>query len=224
VARVNGWGGYMVGKFYKSTSLAYYGWGGTEYSDKTYEILTVIDPKDVKKVEPGCSNHKEFGFDSFVCVCTESNPCDKVEAPAKTTRGVITKWESSRTGARFKHETLKFKPQSTQTHFEKEDSQIHISLDKNKKYQEILGFGGAFTDSTGINVKKMTPKLQDLIMNDYFAKDGLEYNVARIPIAGSDFSTRPYSYADVENDKTLQHFALTQEDHDYKVLFFYLQQ
>jgi len=63
----------------------------------------------------------------------------------------------------------------------------------------------------------MTPKLQDLIMEDYFAKDGLEYNVARIPIAGSDFSTRPYSYADVENDKTLQHFALTQEDHDFKI-------
>ena len=36
-------------------------------------------------------------------------------------------------------------------------------------------------------------------------------------MAGSDFSTRPYSYDDVEGDVDLVHFQLTQEDYDYKV-------
>jgi len=97
-------------------------------------------------VSSECNNGKQFGHDSIVCVCTESKPCEKVEAPVKTSRGVITKWESSRTGARFNHETLKFEPQSTQTHFEKGDSQLHIIIDKTKKYQEILGFGGSLSE------------------------------------------------------------------------------
>ena len=36
-------------------------------------------------------------------------------------------------------------------------------------------------------------------------------------MAGSDFSTRPYSYDDVEGDVTLEHFSLAEEDVLYKV-------
>lgn len=41
---------------------------------------------------------------------------------------------------------------------------------------------------------------------------GIEYNVARIPIASCDFSTRNYSYDDVANDFELEHFELANED------------
>ena len=84
-------------------------------------------------------------------------------------------------------------------------------------HQKVLGFGGAFTDSTGINLKKLEPKLSQQILVDYFSRDGLEYNVGRIPIGGSDFSARPYSYDDSGIDKSLKHFNLTEEDFQYKV-------
>ena len=36
-------------------------------------------------------------------------------------------------------------------------------------------------------------------------------------MGGCDFSTRPYSYDDVEGDNQLQHFNLAKEDTDFKV-------
>lgn len=55
----------------------------------------------------------------------------------------------------------------------------------------------------------------------YFAPEGLEYGVCRIPMAGTDCSTRPYSYDDVEGDVDLVYFNLTQEDYVYKVSLAY---
>jgi len=52
----------------------------------------------------------------------------------------------------------------------------------------------------------------------YFGSSGIGYSVCRIPIAGSDCSTRPYSYDDVEGDVELVNWALAPEDYDYKVL------
>ena len=56
-------------------------------------------------------------------------------------------------------------------------------------------------------------------MNDYFSRDGIEYNMGRITIGGSDFSTRGYSLNDNDNqeDKELKHFALQKEDLEYKI-------
>ena len=91
-------------------------------------------------------------------------------------------------------------------------------MNSDVKYQEILGFGGAFTDSTGLNVKKIGDKLGNQILKDYFSKDGLEYNVGRITIGGSDFSTRPYSLDVKGEDKSLDNFNLTTKDLNCKVI------
>lgn len=87
-----------------------------------------------------------------------------------------------------------------------------------KKYQKIIGFGGAFTDASGLNIKALPEKLQQNIINDYFSDKGIEYTLGRIPIGGSDFSTHPYSYDDTHpEDFEFKHFNLTKEDFDYKV-------
>lgn len=44
--------------------------------------------------------------------------------------------------------------------------------------------------------------------------------MGRVPIGGTDFSTRPYTYDDLkpgETDPTLAKFALAPEDLNYKV-------
>lgn len=41
--------------------------------------------------------------------------------------------------------------------------------------------------------------------------------MSRIPAGGTDFSTRVYTYDDVEDDTLLQHFALAPEDYEYKI-------
>lgn len=39
-----------------------------------------------------------------------------------------------------------------------------LNIDTSKKYQSILGFGGAFTDSAGINIKNLSEAAQDQLM------------------------------------------------------------
>ena len=93
-----------------------------------------------------------------------------------------------------------------------------LTIDISKRYQTILGFGGAFTDSTGINIAALPKDLGESIIRGYFSENGLEYTMGRIPIAGSDFSIRPYSYDDVEGDLNLTHWALAEDDLKFKVI------
>lgn len=53
----------------------------------------------------------------------------------------------------------------------------------------------------------------------YYSPEGLEYNLGRVPIGGTDFSTHPYTYDDLSEgeDPALHHFSLTSEDIKYKV-------
>ena len=57
---------------------------------------------------------------------------------------------------------------------------------------------------------------QDLLIRSYYGRAGLDYNLGRINMGGCDFSTRPYTYCDVESPN-LEHFELQEEDMLYKV-------
>ncbi|CAG7833437.1 unnamed protein product [Allacma fusca] len=94
---------------------------------------------------------------------------------------------------------------------------VVVKINRNTKYQKIIGFGGSFTDAATINIAKLSSKLQDHIIEAYYGKTGLEYNIGRINMAGCDFSERLYSYADVEGDVDLEHFSLVREDTEFKI-------
>ena len=53
----------------------------------------------------------------------------------------------------------------------------------------------------------------------YYSSEGIEYGIARVPMAGTDFSTHTYSYDDFPGDVTLTNFSLTREDLFYKVRY-----
>lgn len=60
--------------------------------------------------------------------------------------------------------------------------------------------------------------LKNLNLSSYFSKNGLEYNMIRVPIGGTDFSTHPYAYDEFPlDDAKLTNFSLSSEDHLYKV-------
>src|SRR6266487_1553400 len=164
----------MVGVVRNSDGRLYIGWGGGEYSKTQYEILTVVDAKDLKEINPDCKNHKSFGFNNFVCVCTEAQPCDKIPPLQKTGKGVVTSLSSSYYGARFRRQSHKLEPLNTPVNVGAGESLLHITLNRDKTDQKIIGFGGAFTDSTGYNILKMPHKVQEQILDDYFSKDGIE--------------------------------------------------
>ena len=86
------------------------------------------------------------------------------------------------------------------------------------KYQEILGFGGAFTESAAYNYALMSDKNKKLFLKSYFDdKNGIGYNFGRTHINSCDFSLGKYTYVE-EGDKTLDSFNI-ERDKKYIIPF-----
>jgi len=78
-------------------------------------------------------------------------------------------------------------------------------------YQEIIGFGGAFTQSAGIAYNSLKSDKQQELLDNYFSLDGLNYSIGRLPVGSCDFSDCSYSYS---NKKDLSDFSI-QKDKEY---------
>lgn len=84
-------------------------------------------------------------------------------------------------------------------------------------YQEIKGFGGSFTQAAAYNYSKMNEVLQKEILESYFGKDGLDYNLCRTHINSCDFSFGNFTYCEKE-DNELKEFNINC-DQDYLIPF-----
>jgi len=98
----------------------------------------------------------------------------------------------------------------------------HISailLDPTHRYQTIVGFGGALTDSAAETFYKMPADKQAEFMKAYYSVDqGIGYTLGRTNINSCDFSSESYSYDDVAGDVKLTQFSIA-HDLKYKVPF-----
>ena len=56
------------------------------------------------------------------------------------------------------------------------------------EYQEILGFGGALTESSGYVFSKFSEQVKEKLIKDYFSEEWIGYNFCRLPIQSCDFS------------------------------------
>lgn len=123
---------------------------------------------------------------------------------------------SSRAGLRFHRSLIQLQHGRRPDHTA---SDLTITFHSKQKYQKILGFGSAFTDASGIAAKSLGTQMTQLIIDNLFSERGLQYSMARIPIAGTDFSTRKYTYDDNNaGDFALERFSLQPEDSEYKVM------
>ena len=74
---------------------------------------------------------------------------------------------------------------------EDDPERYEVVLDENETFQEIIGFGGAFTDSAGHNINLMADQiLIDKIIESYYSPKSLDYSIGRVNMGGCDFSTR----------------------------------
>ncbi len=84
-----------------------------------------------------------------------------------------------------------------------------ITLDPSKHFQEILGFGGAFTDATCYMFNAMPAGAREELLNELFSPDAMNFNVCRSCIGASDYSTTAYTYDDTtQPDPTLASFSI----------------
>lgn len=79
------------------------------------------------------------------------------------------------------------------------------------EYQEIEGFGGAFTEAASITLDKLGKENRDYILKLYFSEEeGIGYNLGRVHMNSCDFSMGNYTCVE-ENDETLETFNISRD-------------
>jgi len=88
---------------------------------------------------------------------------------------------------------------------------IEILVDNTKTFQKIIGFGGAFTESSAYTLSKMDPLKRQEVLEAYFDKNkGLNYNIGRVHIHSCDFSLENFTYVE-DFDKDLKTFSIKRD-------------
>lgn len=86
-----------------------------------------------------------------------------------------------------------------------------INLYEQIRYQKVLGFGAALTESSAYNYSLLTPEQKDEFMRAYFDRtEGIGYNFGRCHINSCDFALDIYDYVQ-PGDKTLETFDISRD-------------
>jgi|HubBroStandDraft_5_1064220.scaffolds.fasta_scaffold34142_2 glucosylceramidase len=96
-----------------------------------------------------------------------------------------------------------------------------LQLNPTIKFQEILGFGGAFTDATCHMFNQLAPPAREKLFHELFHPSEMGLNTGRVCVGSSDYSTKVYSYDDGEADPELTRFSI---DHDREYILPILRQ
>jgi len=89
-----------------------------------------------------------------------------------------------------------------------------IVLSPEKKFQDILGFGAAFTDAACFSFNRLEPSIRQKLLHELFHPSEMGLSVCRICMGSSDYSTKAYSYDDGEPDPDLKRFSI-EHDREY---------
>ena len=92
--------------------------------------------------------------------------------------------------------------------FETENQLINIYPEF--KYQQALGFGGAFTETAAYNFSLLNPESQKKLTEALFGKSGNNLNFCRTHINSADFSLSEYTYVK-DGDVDLKTFSIDRD-------------
>ena len=91
-----------------------------------------------------------------------------------------------------------------------------INVHPDVTYQEIEGFGGAFTEAAAYTLSRISPDLRQEVIDAYFDPvNGLKYSLCRTHINSCDFSLGNYDYTSRAGDVDLETFTIA---HDRELL------
>jgi glucosylceramidase len=85
-----------------------------------------------------------------------------------------------------------------------------IRLDPEKRYQEIVGFGGSFTESSASVLDQLSAAKRESVIDAYFSDSGAAYSLTRTHINSCDFSLDHYAYVD-DGDEELETFSIDED-------------
>jgi len=92
------------------------------------------------------------------------------------------------------------------------EKQQYVFVDASKRFQTVLGIGGALTDAAAETYAKLPEaKRRELIQAYYDPKAGIGYSLGRTNIHSCDFSSGSYTYV-AEGDAALKTFSIAHDE------------
>src|SRR5271155_5303538 len=171
------------------------------------------------------TSRRDFLGISALGLAAAVTPKEKLPPPAAAAAGpenqtskdgsVISIWVTSG------DERFATAPQATWSPSSAAPGSDQIQLNPGAKFQEILGFGGAFTDATCYMFNQLAPPAREQLFHEMFHPSEMGFNVCRTCIGSSDYSTKVYSFDDGEADPDLKRFSI---DHDREYILPVLRQ
>jgi glucosylceramidase len=89
-----------------------------------------------------------------------------------------------------------------------------IVLNPNEKFQEILGFGAAFTDASCFMFNQLPATQRAELFHELFHPSEMALSVCRTCIGASDYSTKVYGFDEGDPDPELKRFSIA-HDREY---------
>jgi glucosylceramidase len=86
-----------------------------------------------------------------------------------------------------------------------------IELNPAKKYQEILGFGAAFTDAACYTFNRLDAPVREQLFHEFFHPSEMGLSVCRTCMGASDYSTEVFSYDEGEPDPEMKRFSIAHD-------------
>lgn len=83
-----------------------------------------------------------------------------------------------------------------------------------QEFQDIMGFGGAITESSAYLLNGLSPVKKQEVLEAYFSNRGANYSLTRTHINSCDFSLTNYSYDSVAGDTFLEYFDIGPDKDD----------
>ncbi|SKC35337.1 Glucuronoxylanase xynC precursor [Acholeplasma oculi] len=90
----------------------------------------------------------------------------------------------------------------TSTEFDLNVSGLKVTINPEKTFQVMDGFGAAMTESSAIVIANLEPSKRTEVMNQLFGPDGIGISFIRIAMGASDFSLNDFTYNDTLGNVT----------------------
>jgi len=86
-----------------------------------------------------------------------------------------------------------------------------IELNPAKKFQEMLGFGAAFTDAACYTFNRLDARVREGLFHELFHPSEMGLSVCRTCIGASDYSTEVFSYNEGDPDPEMKRFSIAHD-------------
>ncbi len=87
-----------------------------------------------------------------------------------------------------------------------------MSVDTERRFQVIEGFGGAFTEAAAVNWLALGERRRQELLEAYFDTDrGHGYSLCRVHMGSCDFALGNYAHVETPDDMALASFSIARD-------------